>query len=402
MKYIVIVPDGAADYPSEILGGRTPFEAAEKPFMDSLARQGILGRVKTVPSGFVPASDVANLSLLGYEPQKYYCGRGPLEAANMGINLQEQDLAFRCNLITESEGKLIDYSAGHISDREAKILIEQINQNLGTKDIEFYPGKSYRHLMVYRQGAKLGLEKLNYFAPHDILGKETNRHFPKGKNSEIITQLMQRSRDILKDQEINKVRIDLGENPANMIWLWGVGAKPAIPTFKEKFGLSGAVISAVDLINGIGKIIGMRTVTVEGANGYYDTNYQGKAERGLEVLGEVDFLFIHIEAPDEAGHNQDLRMKITCIERIDKLVVGTIVEAMKGKDYRILITPDHPTPVSKRTHTDEPVPFLISGMGINKGNFSSYCEAEAANSSLYMESGLALMKYFLGKESYAP
>jgi 2,3-bisphosphoglycerate-independent phosphoglycerate mutase len=399
MKYIVIIPDGAADYPNEILGGKTPLEAADKPFMDALAKEGILGRVKTVPAGFVPASDVANLSLLGYEPQKYYCGRGPLEAANMGVNLEEGDLAFRCNLITELEGKLIDYSAGHISDYEAKVLIEYLDNNLGTPEIKFYPGKSYRHLMVYKNGLRLGLEKLNYFAPHDIMSKDITKHFPKGKNSAQVIRLLERSQDLLNDHEINKVRIDLGENPANMIWLWGVGVKPNVPTFLEKFGLKGAVISAVDLINGIGKIIGMRVVHVEGANGYYDTNYQGKAQAGLKALEDVDFVFIHIEATDEAGHNQDLRMKITCIERIDKLVVGPIIKAMQGKDYRILITPDHPTPLSKRTHTDEPVPFLIAGRGIDKGNFSSYSEIEAANSSLYMESGLALLSYFLARKS---
>ena len=221
MKYIFIVPDGAADYPCELLGGKTPLEAADKPFMDALAQKGLLGRVKTVPSGFIPSSDVANLSLLGYEPQKYYCGRGPLEAANMGVTLGEDDLAFRCNLITEAEGKLLDYSAGHISDHEAKILIENINNNLGTQEIEFYPGKSYRHLMVYRNGKKLGLEKLNYVAPHDIMGQAIAKHLPKGKGGEAVITLMRRSQDYLREHEINKVRIDLGENQANMIWLWG-------------------------------------------------------------------------------------------------------------------------------------------------------------------------------------
>jgi len=397
MKYIFIVPDGAADYPSEILGGKTALEAADKPFMDSLAKQGMLGRVKTVPSGFIPASDVANLSLLGYEPEKYYCGRGPLEAANLGIELKEGDLAFRCNLITESEGKLLDYSAGHISDREAKILIEYVNKNLGTDDIEFYAGKSYRHLMVYRQGAKLSLDKLNFFAPHDIMGRPIKKHLPSGKGAEHLIKLMNRSKELLKDHEINKVRIDLGENPGNMIWLWGAGRKPSIPTFKEKFGLNGAVISAVDLINGIGKIIGLKVIKVEGANGYYDTNYKGKAEAAIEALKDYDFVFIHIEATDEAGHNNDLRMKITCIERIDKLVVGTILDKMKDKDYRIIISPDHPTPVSKRTHTEEPVPFVIAGKGITAENFSSYSETEAANSNLYFSSGIELMNYFLGK-----
>jgi 2,3-bisphosphoglycerate-independent phosphoglycerate mutase len=395
MKYIFIVPDGAADYPVEMLGGKTPLEVADKPFIDSLTKKGMLGRVKTVPRGFIPSSDVANLSLLGYEPEKYYCGRGPLEAANLGVELKEEDLAFRCNLITESEGKLLDYSAGHITDKEAKILIEYINKNLGTKDIEFYPGKSYRHLMVYRGGAKLELENLNCSAPHDIMGKDIEKNLPQGKNREVIIELIRRSQNLLKDHEINKVRIDLGENPGNMIWLWGCGKNKAIPTFKEKFGVSGAVISAVDLIKGIGKIIGLRVIEVKGANAYYDTNYQGKAEAALKALKSVDFVFIHIEATDEAGHNQDLRMKIACIERIDKLVVGTILEKMGGKDFRMLVAPDHPTPVAKRTHTDEPVPFLIYGAKIPAGNFSSYSETEAANSSLYFDSGIELMKYFL-------
>lgn len=396
MKYIVIVPDGAGDYPLDILGGKTPLEAADTPFMDSLAKKGILGRVNTIPAGFNPSSDVANLSLLGYEPQNYYTGRGPLEAANLGIHLEDADLAFRCNLITEDEGKLLDYSAGHITDKEADILIKHINDKLGTKNIEFFPGKSYRHLMVYRQGKDLKLDKLNYFPPHDIMGQEINNHLPAGKNSELVVDLMRRSHSLLKEHEINKVRVDLGENPGNMIWLWGCGAKPRMPSFREKFNVTGAVISAVDLIKGIGRIIGLKVIEVPGANGYYDTNYQGKAQAGIKALEEVDFVFIHIEATDEASHNQDLRMKITCLERIDKLVVGTILNKMKGREFRILISPDHPTPVQKRTHTDEPVPFLIYGQGIQGGNFSSYCENEAASSGLYFEKGSDLMKFFLG------
>jgi 2,3-bisphosphoglycerate-independent phosphoglycerate mutase len=251
--------------------------------------------------------------------------------------------------------------------------------------------------MVYKKGADLSLDKLNFFAPHDIMGRPTKKHLPSGRGAEHIIKLMNRSKELLKDHEINKVRIDLGENPANMIWLWGAGRKPSIPAFKEKFGLTGAVISAVDLINGIGKIIGLKVIKVEGANGYYDTNYKGKAEAALEALKEHDFVFIHIEATDEAGHNNDLRMKITCIERIDKLVVGTIVDKMKEEDYRIIVVPDHPTPVSKRTHTDEPVPFVLAGKGITAENFSSYSETEAANSNLYFSSGIELMEYFIGK-----
>lgn len=397
MKYIVIVPDGAADYPIELLEGKTPLEAADTPFMDSLAKKAILGRVKPVPKGFKPASDVANLSLLGYDPQEYYSGRGPLEAANLGISLEDNDLAFRCNLISASEGKLLDYSAGHITDREAKILLKSLDDHLGSDSIKFFHGTSYRNLMVFRNCTHLNLDKLEYWAPHDILGKDIQEHLPKGENNQVLIDLMQRSKEILKEHEINKVRVDLGENPANMIWLWGCGKKPSMPLFEDKFGLKGAVISAVDLIKGIGKIIGFRVLEVEGVTGYYDTNYKGKAEAAIKALDDVDVVFVHIEAPDEAGHNQDLRMKMTCIERIDKLVVGTIMENLKSKDFRILITPDHPTPLSLRTHTDEPVPFLIFGKGIDAGGFSCFCENEAAQSSIYFERGEDLMKFFLGK-----
>jgi 2,3-bisphosphoglycerate-independent phosphoglycerate mutase len=394
MKYVIIVPDGASDYPLEMLGGKTPFEAADTPFMDSLAQRGVVGRVKTVPAGFTPSSDVANLSLLGYEPGLYYSGRGPLEAANLGVDLGDEDLAFRCNLITASEDKLNDYSAGHITDKEARVLIEDIEKNLGTDRQQFFFGTSYRNLMVLRGGKAMGLDALKFFAPHDIMGQNIQAHFPQGPNSDILIDIMNRSREILQNHEINKVRIDLGENPANMIWLWGCGAKPTMPPFEEHFGLKGAVISAVDLIKGIGRIIGLRVIDVEGANGYYDTNYLGKANAALDALRELDFVFVHIEATDEAGHNQDLRMKITCLERIDNMVVGTIVKGLEGQDYRILVTPDHPTPISKRTHTDEPVPFVVAGKDVESGGFSSYSEKEAQGSSLYFDKGADLLKYF--------
>ncbi len=397
MKYVVVVPDGASDYPLEILGGRTPLEVASTPNLDYLAKKGILGRVRTIPSGFSPSSDVANLSLLGYDPKKYYTGRGPLEAANLGIELDEEDLAFRCNLITESDGKILDYSAGHISDKEARILIEYLNKNLATSSIKFYPGKSYRNLMIYKKGKSLGLDKLKYWPPHDIMGEKIKSHLPRGKNSDIIVELMKKSKEILALHEINKVRIDLGENPANMIWLWGCGDKPKMERFEEKFKIKGAVISAVDLIKGIGKIIGLEVIEVEGATGFYDTNYEGKAKAALSALSRVDFVFIHIEATDEASHNADLRMKITCIERIDKLVIGTILEGLKNEKFRILICPDHPTPISKRTHTSEPVPFLIYGEGIGEEGFSRFSEVEAQNSKLFFDGGWLLLKYFIEK-----
>lgn len=397
MKYIVIVPDGASDHPIEVLGDRTPLEVANTPFMDSLAKKGFLGRVRTVPPQFKPSSDVANLSLLGYDPEKYYTGRGPLEAANLGIELEEDDLALRCNFITEADGKMVDYSAGHITNKESHILLNFLDKKLGTDKIKFYSGQSYRNVVVFKNSADFGLDSLKYSAPHDIMEKPINEYLPKGKGNQIIVDLMYKSCELLASHEINKVRIDLGENPASMIWLWGCGKKPKMETFEEKFRISGAVISAVDLINGIGRIAEMKVIDVQGATGYYDTNYLGKAYAALEALNSVDFIFVHIEAPDEAGHNGDLRMKITCLERIDKMVVGTILENLKYSDYRIMITPDHPTPVLKRTHTNEPVPFLIYGKGIETGNFSSYSEAEAQNSPLYFDKGTDLLKHFLKK-----
>jgi len=397
MKYVVVVLDGASDHPLEMLGGKTPLEVADIPRMNALAQAGIIGRVKTVPPGFNPSSDVANLSLLGYDPQQYYTGRGPLEAANLNIQLGEDDLAFRCNFVTEAEDRLFDYSAGHITDKEAKILIEHLNQHLATDTVKFFFGTSYRNLMVVRGGKKLDLDKREYFAPHDIMGQNISRYLPRGEGSVLITELMERSKNILATHEINRVRIDLGESPANMIWLWGCGGKPALPSFKEKYAKTGAVISAVDLIKGIGKVIGLDIFEVEGANAYYDTNYAGKAAAALSALENHDFVFVHIEATDEAGHNQDLRMKITCLERIDKMVIATILDGLKDKEYRILITPDHPTPISLRTHTDEPVPFAMAGTGIEADQGRCYCERETQNSSRYFEKGADLLNYFLAR-----
>jgi 2,3-bisphosphoglycerate-independent phosphoglycerate mutase len=397
MKYIIIILDGASDHPLEILGGKTPLEAAEMPNINALVKKGLLGRVKTIPVGFKPSSDVANLSLLGYDPQDCYTGRGPLEAANLGIELTDEDLAFRCNFVTEAEDKLFDYSAGHITDKEAKILIDHLNQNLATDKIKFYFGTSYRNLMVIKGAKTKNLDKLTFAAPHDIMGESVSRSLPHGENCEIVVKLMERSKEILSKHEINKVRIDLGESPANMIWLWGCGQKPSIPSFKDKYNMSGAVISAVDLIKGIGKIIGLEVMDVVGANGYYDTNYLGKANAAIDALNRHDFVFVHIEATDEAGHNQDLRMKITCLERIDKMIVGPIVKGLASQEFRILITPDHPTPIALRTHTDEPVPFLIAGSKTESTDFTSYCEREAQNSPLYFDKGSDLLKYFFSK-----
>ncbi|MFH1128671.1 MAG: cofactor-independent phosphoglycerate mutase [Candidatus Omnitrophota bacterium] len=396
MKYIVIVPDGMADYPIKELGDRTPLEAAKTPNFDFIAKEGILGQVKTIPEKMTPASDVANISILGYDPAIYYSGRGPLEAANLGVELENGDVAFRCNLITISQDKLIDYSAGHINSSEASILIKSIDEKLGTNRIKFFPGVSYRHLMLVKRGEELHLENLKCKPPHDIIGKKVSKNLPCGDNAEFLINLMRESRKILDNHEINLVRIDLKENPGNMIWLWGQGKKPNMPKFIDKFGLTGSVISAVDLIKGVGKIIGLDVIDVVGATGYYDTNYLNKAKAALKALKKNDFVFIHIEAPDEAGHNGNLREKITAIERCDQIILGTILEALKGnKDFRILVLPDHATPIQLKTHVCDKVCFGMFGKGIASKGFLKYSEKEAEKSELYFEKGHELMEYFI-------
>ncbi len=399
MKYIVLVGDGMADYPLKELDGRTPLEVARTPNMDFIARSGSLGRIKTIPDKMSPASDVANISILGYDPRRFYTGRGPLEAANLGIELESDDVAFRCNLITVASDNLVDYSAGHISSKEAAILIKFIDQKLGTNRIKFYPGVSYRHLMVVKRAAEERLADLKCKPPHDITGQNISVNFPEGDNAQTVIKLMQSSRKILESHEINQVRVDLKENPANMIWLWGQGGKPAMPKFMEKYGLSGSVISAVDLIKGLGRILGLSVINVPGATGYYDTDYEGKARAALRSLEEKDFVFVHVEAPDEAGHNGDLREKIAAIERFDQLVVGTVLNALKRKkNFRILVLPDHATPISVKTHTADAVCFGIYGKDIIAAGFLNYSERQAEKSELYFENGYELMEYFIKGE----
>jgi 2,3-bisphosphoglycerate-independent phosphoglycerate mutase len=399
MKYIVLVADGMADYPIDELGGRTAIEAAKTPNMDFIAQHGRLGRVKTIPPKMAPGSDVANISIMGYDARKFYSGRGPLEAANLGVSLDDGDFAFRCNLVTATEDRLTDYSAGHIKSKEAAILIKYIDEKLGSDKIRFYPGVSYRHLMVVKKGAQDGLEDLQCVPPHDITGKSISKNLPKGKNAGFLVKLMQDSRRILEGHEINQVRVDLKENPANMIWLWGQGSKLNIPKFTEKYGLTGSIISAVDLLKGLGRIIGLDVINVPGATGYYDTDYAGKANAALKSLEEKDFVFVHVEAPDEAGHNGDLREKIMAIERFDSLVLGKIMkEFKKKKNFRILVLPDHATPVALKTHVSDPVCFGIFGKDIVGRGFLNYSEKESAKSDLYFENGFQLMDYFIKGE----
>lgn len=396
MKYILLVGDGMADYPLDELGGKTPLEASKTPNMDAVVSRGMIGRVRTIPAKMKPASDVANLTILGYECRKYYTGRGPLEAANMGVELMDNDVAFRCNLVTAVGEILQDYSAGHIKTSEAKELIEFLEEKLGDLRVKFYPGVSYRHLVVVKNGAAEGLEYLDCKAPHDVTGQKISRNLPKGENADFIIDLMQKSRALLEMHEVNQVRVDLKENPATMIWLWGQGRRPSMPTFKEKFGLSGAMISAVDLLKGMAKLMGMDVINVPGATGYYDTDYEGKANAAIKALEKRDFVYVHVEAPDEAGHNGHLREKILAIERFDQFVVGGLLKAFARRDdFRLLVLPDHATPIPVRTHVDDPVLFAMCGAGITPDNASCFTEKEAEGSGVMIEEGHELMNTFV-------
>lgn len=399
MKYIILVPDGMADLPVAQLDNRTPLQAANTPHMDYMAQHGLSGLVQTIPEGMSPGSDVGNLALLGYDPRKNFSGRAPLEAASMGIKLEDDEVAFRCNLITATNGMMVDYSAGHITSEEAAPLINFLERAIDWPDIKFYPGKSYRHLMVLKTLHVAKMLAIKTTPPHDILNQPLQAFLPSGSQSEILLNLMEKSKEILNAHEINKMRLDVGENPANMIWLWGQGCKPQLPLFKDRYGLSGSVISAVDLVNGIGRLAGLNVIDVPGANGYYDTNYLGKAQYAIESLKSRDFVYVHVESPDEAGHNGDYEAKVACIERFDREVVGTVLNHFKGStDVRILVSPDHPTPVSLRTHTNAPVPFIIYGQGVEANKASNYSEAVAGELGLKFNSGEAMIKQFLGRE----
>jgi 2,3-bisphosphoglycerate-independent phosphoglycerate mutase len=358
MKYAVLIGDGMADFPIRELGETTPLQKARIPNMDHIARHGRTGLAITVPEGMPPGSDVANMSIIGYDPQKYYTGRAPLEAASMGVPLGKNEVAFRCNLITVDDNIIADYSAGHITSEEAKVLIETIDRELGNERFRFYPGISYRHLMVAAGGTGANVECT---PPHDVVGEDKEQHMPKGEDSGVLCEMIDASMPLLEKHAINIERIKAGKKPANSIWLWGQGYAPAFLTFKELYGATGSIISAVDLLKGIGIYAGLDVINVPGATGYLDTNYSGKAEYALESLKTRDFVFVHVEAPDEAGHMGDLDAKIQAIEDFDEMVVGPILDFIRGadEDYTILVMPDHPTPISLKTHTTDPVPFAI-------------------------------------------
>jgi 2,3-bisphosphoglycerate-independent phosphoglycerate mutase len=394
VKYIVLVPDGMADEPVAQLGGKTPMQAANTVNMDYMAQNGYSGLLQTIPDAFPPGSDIGNLSLMGYNPAVNFSGRAPLEAANMNVLLNDDEVAFRCNLVTIHGGKMADYSAGHIPTDEAKVLIEDLARAIDWPDVRFYPGKSYRHLMVVKTISVEKLLKVKTVPPHDILNQSINDYLPAGPQSEILQSLMEKSKAILQNHQINKYRKDNNENTADMIWLWGQGCAPKLPSYKERYGLTGSVISAVDLVNGIGRLAGLKVIDVPGANGYYDTNYKGKAEYAIESLKNNDFVYVHVEAPDEAGHNGDLKAKMQCIERFDQDVVGTILNHFgKSADVRILVSPDHPTPVAKRSHTRSAVPFVLYGNGIAANGATEYSEAAAGKIGLKFKSGEEIIKY---------
>jgi 2,3-bisphosphoglycerate-independent phosphoglycerate mutase len=388
------------DRPLEEIEGRTPVEAARTNNMDYMAQKGMVGTVQTIPEGMTPGSDIGNMSLLGYDPKKYNCGRAPLEAASMSLDMGADEIAIRCNLVTVTEdGEMADYSAGHITSKESHLLIDTIQQKLGKdNELRFYPGKSYRHLLMVKGGETDSLLKTETIPPHDILGKKIKQFLPKGPVAGLLLDLMERSCEVLHDHPINKVRLDLGENPANMIWLWGLGGKPRLPRFEDIYGVKGSIISAVDLVNGIGRIAGLEVIDVPGITGYYDTNYIGKAEYALRSLKQNDFVFIHIEAPDEAGHNGDWQAKIETIERIDEQIVGTVLNHFGDRsDVRIMVLPDHPTPIELRTHTSDEVGFVMFGKGVSHNGMSKYNERTAAETDIHFNSGEELMSYFIKK-----
>ncbi len=399
MKYVVILGDGMADFTMPELDNKTPLQYAKKPTIDMLASKGTVGLVRTVPEGIAPGSDAANLSVMGYDPKVYYTGRSPLEAVSMGIELSPTDVALRCNLVHLSEEEseysdktMIDYSSDEISTAESKVLIEAVNDALKTENINFHPGISYRHCMVWSNG-RTGL---GCTPPHDISEKKIKEYLPE-EQSGLLLELMKKSYDILKDHPINQARKARGLRTANSIWLWGEGKKPALSSFQEKYEKTGAMISAVDLLKGIGICAGLDSIDVEGATGNIDTNFIGKANAAIKALEDgKDFVYVHVEAPDECGHRYEIENKVKAIELLDSQIVKPILEGISKFDYRVLVLPDHPTPLRLRTHTSEPVPFIIyDSTNEVQSQANSYDEFEAEKSGVFVEDGYKLMDFFI-------
>jgi 2,3-bisphosphoglycerate-independent phosphoglycerate mutase len=394
MKYVVVLPDGVADVPIKELGGKTPLEVAKHPNMDWIAREGVVGLARTIPAGFKPGSDVGCMSVFGYDPRKYYTGRAPLEAAAQHIALGSSDVAFRCNTVTVQDGILADYSAGHIESEDSAELIKTANERLNKYGLRFHPGVSYRHLAVIA-GAEYATTQCT--PPHDISGKPIDPYLPSGVGSELLREVMRQSAVLLKDHPVNKRRLQQGKTPATMFWFWGQGTAAAFPPFRQQYGLRGGCISAVDIVRGLGRLVGFDIIPVPGITGYFDTNYQGKAEYALKALEDHDFVLVHVEPTDEAGHMGDARKKIQAIEDTDRLVVGTLLEGLKRRNqpFAVMVVPDHPTSTALKTHIDEPVPFAIYATNIQKDGITAYTEPAVRSSPKRFEDGFQLMSFFL-------
>jgi 2,3-bisphosphoglycerate-independent phosphoglycerate mutase len=391
-KYAIVIPDGAADEPIDIFDGRTAIEAAETPNMDRISSEGRQGLVRTVPEGMTPGSDVAQMSLLGYDPQRHYSGRASIEAAARGIELGPTDWVFRCNLVTFADGKMADHSAGHISTEEATSLIHELQERISDQRMMLHPGVSYRHLLV----AKGIAFDVRTSPPHDHIGTPVEKLVPRGRGADLLIELMNLSQELFISHDINKVRADLGENQVSSIWLWGQGTQAHLESFRSRYGMAGAAITAVDLVRGLARLIGFDLIDVPGATGFLDTNYAGKGAAAVKALRNYDLVFVHVEAPDEAAHEGRPEMKRKAIEEIDKHVVGPIREALEQyESWRILVAPDHLTPVRTRAHSAEMAPFAMAGTGVTGILNKGFGEVNAAQSGFRIDNGHELMEYFL-------
>ena len=400
MKYVLFLCDGMADRPLKQLGGRTPMQAAGTPNMDRIAKNGATGLVQTIPRGVAPGSDIATLSILSYDPRECYTGRGPLEALSLNLQPKPNELVFRCNLVTVEDNIMLDYSGGHISGSDGARLIDVLNDKMLSEGIRFYPGVSYRNLLLIDEKLLTdGDGDLECTPPHDITGRAIAQYLPRGKGSSRLNELMHQSVDILLDTDVNRAKIERGENPANMIWPWSGGKIKKVQPLIEKFGLSGSIITAVDLLKGIGKLIGLKPVDVPGATGYYDTDYEAKARYAVKSLKEGDFVFVHVEAADEAGHNGHIDEKVRAIENFDLKIVGPMLDALeKMGPYRVMAMPDHRTPIATRTHSSEPVPVAIFGEGVGPDDVDKLDEFAVEKGKLGMIDGHKLLQVFTAKE----
>lgn len=404
MKYVVVLCDGMADYPVPALGGKTPMMVAKKPHIDALAAKAEVGLVRTVAPGLKPGSDVANMSVLGFDPHRFYTGRSPLEAASIGIDMKDSDVSLRTNLVTLSDkgepfaDKVIeDYCADDISTEEARQLIEAVQAAFGGEEYDFYTGVSYRHCLIWHGGTtELG----NMTPPHDITGKVIGPHLSTAETARPLLEMMEKSFDLLKDHPVNKARVAAGRRPANCIWLWGEGKRPALQPFEALYGIKGGMVSAVDLLKGIANCAGMEVAEVPGATGYIDTDFEGKAKAALDLLTRNDLVYVHFEAPDECGHRNEPENKVKAIEMIDSRVLPILEEGLEQyEDYKILLLPDHPTPIVTRTHASDPVPYLMYQKSAPKTGVDTINEETAKATGIYMENGPAMMPHFLGQDA---